>query len=47
MPFLVPSGVLAGPWTECLACGARRNEHGPRGECPEQENPWRDDGGEG
>ena len=46
MPYVLPRGVTnPGPRTPCLACGAWRSEH-VNDQCPEDDNPWRDDGGE-
>ena len=38
MPFVVPPWIRTiCPHTECMACGAEKQDHGPDGECPEGE----------
>lgn len=41
--FLAPPGVAIGPYTECGACGARKNEHEDGDTCPPHPTRWLDE----
>ena len=40
------ASLVLTPHSECWSCTALLNEHAGDGTCPDDVNPWQDDGGE-